>query len=317
MFWADGIADEITKRYGGDIKAGKSINIRDEWTASGRGHIGSMRGVAIHGAIHEILSERKVQNTFQYEINDFDPMDGFPPELPEEFRQYMGRQLFDIPSPDPEKGKNFAEYFANDFKSAITHSGFKLEYYLSSEMYLAGKMDGVITEALNAAATIRTIYKEVSGSVKKEGWLPIHVQCPECRKIVTTVATDFDGETVLVNCYKTTVDYTEGCGFEGRVSPFGGNSKLTWKVEWPAKWKVHGTLVEGAGKDHSTKGGSRDVANHISREVFTYEPPFDIPYEFLLVGGKKMASSKGRGATAREVGDLLPQKRFLLMLLGK
>jgi lysyl-tRNA synthetase class 1 len=73
----------------------------------------------------------------------------------------------------------------------------------------------------------------------------------------------------------------------------------------------------GAGKDHSTKGGSRDVANHISKEVFTYEPPFDVPYEFILVGGQKMSSSKGRGSSAREIADLMPTKIFRLLLLGK
>jgi lysyl-tRNA synthetase class 1 len=317
MFWADRIADEIARRFGGDLKGGKYLVIRDEKTLSGRVHVGSMRGVAIHGVVHEILDEQKVPNVFRYELNDFDPMDGFPVYLPEEFRQYMGMPLRDIPSPDPAQGKNFAEYFANDFKSAIAHAGFKPEYYWASELYLSGRMDDLIYQALSAAPAIRSIYKEVSGSTKKEGWLPLSVMCPQCKKIATTVATDFDGETVMVNCYKTTVDYTEGCGFEGRVSPFGGKAKLPWKVEWAAKWKVNGVMVEGGGKDHSTKGGSRDVANHISREVFRYEPPFDIPYEFLLVGGQKMASSKGKGSSAREIADLIPGKIFRLALLGK
>ena len=135
--------------------------------------------------------------------------------------------------------------------------------------------------------------------------------------MTTTDATDFDGETVQVNCYETKVAYTKGCGFFGRVSPFGGNAKLYWKADWPAKWKVNGVQVEGGGKDHSTKGGSRDVANHISREVFNYEPPFDIPYEFFLVGGKKMSSSKGKGSSAKEIADLLPAKIFRLALLSK
>jgi len=75
--------------------------------------------------------------------------------------------------------------------------------------------------------------------------------------------------------------------------------------------------VEGAGKDHSTKGGSRDVANHIAREVFHYEPPFDVPYEFFLVGGKKMASSRGLGSSAKEIADLVPAKILRLALIGK
>ena len=317
MFWADQISDEISKRYGGDIKGGKSLLIRDEKTVSGRVHVGSMRGVAIHGAVSEILIEHNVPNIFRYEMNDFDVMDSVPPDLPhEEFAKYLGMLLRDVPSPD-SSAKSFAEYMANDFKAAIKSVCFVPSFYWGSELYLTGNMDSVITEALLAASTIRAIYKEVSGSSKEEEWLPISVICPNCKKIATTTATDFDGDTVAMICEKNKVDFTHGCGYEDRVSPFGGNGKLLWKVEWAAKWKVNGVMVEGGGKDHSTKGGARDVANHISREVFKYEPPFDIPYEFFLVGGKKMSSSKGKGSSAREIADLLPSKIFRLALLGK
>ncbi len=317
MFWADRISEEIARRYGGDIKGGTSLLIRDEKTLSGRVHVGSMRGVAIHGAVAEALSDAKVPNIFRFELNDFDVMDSVPPSLDqEEFSKYLGMLLRDVPSPD-STAKNFAEYYANDFKSAIDHAGFAPEYYWGSELYLLGKMDGVIREALMAADTIRSIYKEVSGSTKEGDWLPLQVVCPNCKKIATTVASDFDGDTVAMICEKNKTDYTHGCGYEDRISPFGGNGKLPWKVEWAAKWKVNGVMVEGGGKDHSTKGGSRDVANHISREVFKHEPPFDIPYEFFLVGGQKMSSSKGRGNSAREVADLLPSKIFRLALLGK
>ncbi len=89
MFWADRFAGEIETKYG----KGKPVLIRDEKTPSGRVHVGSMRGVAIHGAISEVLTERGVSNVFKYEFNDMDPMDGFPEYLPEEFRQYMGKPL--------------------------------------------------------------------------------------------------------------------------------------------------------------------------------------------------------------------------------
>jgi len=40
-----------------------------------------------------------------------------------------------------------------------------------------------------------------------------------------------------------------------------------------------------------------------------------VPYEFFLVGGRKMSSSKGVGASARAMADLLPREvlRFLMM----
>lgn len=78
-----------------------------------------------------------------------------------------------------------------------------------------------------------------------------------------------------------------------------------------------GVDIEGAGNDHSTKGGSRDVATHISKEVFKYEPPLDVPYEFFLVGGSKMSSSKGQGSSAKEISDLVPAKILRLALLSK
>lgn len=305
------------RKFEEQLSEGKPIIIRDEKTVSGRVHVGSMRGVAIHGVIAEALSKRDIPHTFLYEFNDFDPMDDIPSYLPREvFEQHLGKPLKDVPWPD-DRAKSFAEYFANDFKSVILDSGFKPTFYWGSELYTSGRMDGVIREALVHSREIGAIYKKVSGGERNEKWLPIAVVCPSCGKIATTDATDFDGETVQVICREKKVDYTKGCGFEGRVSPFGGNAKLPWKPEWAAKWKVNGVMVEGAGKDHSTKGGSRDVANHISEEVFTYPVPFDVPYEFFLVGGKKMSSSKGMGSSSREIADLLPPKLFRLALLSK
>lgn len=313
MFWADRIAQEIMNRFG---PKGPML-VRDEKTVSGRVHVGSMRGVAIHGAVADALAQKGVPVTFKWEFNDFDVFDSVPPGLPHEtFEPFLGRLLSEVPSPD-SSASTFAQWVANDFQSVMQSSGYTPEIYWGSELYLSGKMDGVIKEALEHADAIIRIYKDVSGSQKKPTWLPLAVVCPQCKKIATTDASDFDGKTVLVNCYETKAPYTKGCKFEGRVNPFGGNAKLTWKVEWPAKWKVLGVQVEGGGKDHSTKGGSRDVANHIAKEVFNYEPPFDIPYEFFLVGGKKMSSSKGRGSSAKEISDLLPPKIFRLALLSK
>lgn len=312
MFWADKIAAKIKENRGNG-----PLIIRDEKTMSGRVHIGSMRGVAIHGAVGEALSELGVENEYFYEINDFDPMDGLPVYLDEsEYKEHMGKPLKDVPAPDG-KAKNYAEYFADEFFEVIKKSGYTPKYYRASELYASGKMDPYIKMALEAPEKIREIYKKVSGSDKADDWLPLNVVCEKCGKIGTTKVRSFDGEEVEYICQENAVEWAQGCGHEGKVSPFGGNAKLPWKPEWAAKWGAMNVSVEGAGKDHSTRGGSRDVANHIAREVFDIIPPFDVPYEFFLVGGKKMSSSKGAGSSSKEISDLFSQEMFRLALIGK
>ncbi len=315
MFWADKVKEEARRKFKAQSDAGEVLVVRDEKTASGRVHVGSMRGVAIHDVVSDVLTRAGTKALFSYEINDFDPMDGIPAMLTEaEWKQYLGMPLNRVPSPDG-RAKNFAEFYAAEFCEVITKAGFTPTFYRGSELYLSGKMNDVLRIALEHTADIRRIYKEVSGSQKKDDWLPVSMVCAQCGKIGTTHAYTFDGEKVSYRCIAG-AGGAEGCGYEGSDTPWNGNAKLPWKVEWPAKWKVVGVHIEGAGKDHSTRGGSRDVANHISKDVFGYEPPLDIPYEFFLVGGAKMSSSKGRGSSAKEVSDLVPQHIFRLALLG-
>jgi lysyl-tRNA synthetase class 1 len=314
MFWADRIVEDIrTTRKPRD---GKTFLIRDEKTLSGRVHVGSMRGVAIHGLVGEVLAEQGIANEYRYELNDFDPFDSIPGYLDQErFREHLGKPLYTVPS--PETGfANYAEYFGAEFINVHKKAGFYPTYYRATELYQSGSMDSFIKIALERAEEVRRILKEVSGSQKDESWLPISVTCEQCGKMMTTRAFDFNGETVEYACDKNP-DEIRSCGHRGRTSPWGGRAKLFWKVDWAAKWAVQGVDIEGAGKDHSTKGGSRDVANHIARELYGYESPFDIPYEFFLVGGKKMSSSKGRGSSAKDMADLFPAEALRLVLIGK
>ncbi|MFA5998154.1 MAG: lysine--tRNA ligase [Candidatus Paceibacterota bacterium] len=314
MLWADRIAGEIR-----DTRAprdGKTFLIRDEKTLSGRVHVGSMRGVAVHGLISEVLAEYGVANEFRFELNDFDPFDSIPGYLDvEKFREHLGKPLYAVPSPEPGF-ENYAEYFGDEFIAVHKKAGFTPSYYRATELYRSGKMDALMKTALERADDIRRILKEVSGSGKDESWLPVSVVCEKCGKMMTTRAHDFDGETVAYACDRSP-DECAPCGHTGRIAPWKGAAKLFWKVEWAAKWAAQGIDIEGGGKDHSTRGGSRDVANHIAREIFDFEPPFDMPYEFFLIGGKKMSSSKGRGSSAKDMSDLFPPQVFRLALIGK
>lgn len=315
MFWADKIADEVERRYKDKISAGEPIIVRDEKTASGRVHVGSLRSASLHAMVVDVLRSRGHNVKFYFEINDFDAMDGIPSYLDEEtYKQYMGVPLCSIPSPDPEY-ENFAELYGQEYVSVLEKIGFSAEVYRASELYKKGRMNDQIRQALESRAQIREIYKKVSNSDKPEDWYPLQVVCEKCGNLSATTITDWDGEMVTYKCSSDTIAWAEGCGYEGQVSPFDGNAKFPWKLDWPAKFVAMKVDFEGGGKDHYSKGGARQVAEVISRDIFKHTPPYGVFNEFFLIEGKKMSSSKGDGATAKGMADLLPVHILRLLLL--
>jgi lysyl-tRNA synthetase class 1 len=313
MFWADKIAKNII-----DSKKHVPYWVDDMKTPSGFSHVGSLMGPIIHSMIYRALKDAGKEVTFTFVINDFDPADDLLPELKGTHEQYLGMPLKLAPSPDP-KFKSMADLFGTDFINSIKTFGVEAKILSSWELYHEGKFDGVIKEALDNSEKIQDIYHEVSGSKKKEaGWLPFQVICENCGKLGTTKVFAWDGEKVSYTCEPNLVKWATGCGHTGKISPFGGNGKLPWKVDWAAHWKVIGITIEGAGKDHASAGGSYDIAMRICKEVFNFEDPFRLAYEFLLIGGKKMSSSKGLGLKAHDLAKILPPAvgRFLYARSG-
>ncbi|MBI2324169.1 MAG: lysine--tRNA ligase, partial [Chloroflexi bacterium] len=163
-------------------------------------------------------------------------------------------------------------------------------------------------------------YAEVANVQKDERWLPIGVICESCGRIGTTSAYDYDGTTVAYECKTDHVAWAEGCGHSGRISPFKGNAKLYWNLQWCAMWDHFAVTYEEGGKDLLTEGGSRDRANEIYREVWKQDPPLGLMHEFLNVGGKKMSTSRPEdwaklGASAHELVSIYPAEvvRFLML----
>jgi lysyl-tRNA synthetase class 1 len=305
MFWADKIA--------ADAQGYQVVN--DSKTPSGRVHVGSLRGVVIHDVIYRALKHARKPVKFLYGVDDYDALDTVPKYLEQEtFAPYLGFPICNVPSP-AEGASDYAKYFIGEFFEVFEYLGIKPETYFLRDLYRSGKLNSHIDTFLKNAHLVREVYKEVSKADRPNNWYPFQVVCENCGKIATTVTTDYNGSEVFYTCNPDATNYTKGCGHSGWVSPFNGNGKLPWKVEWVAKWDVVGVTIEMAGKDHSQKGGSRDVANAISRKVLQKQPPLHSPYEFILVNGTKMSSSKGVGSSAKEIAALLPPEllRFLML----
>lgn len=331
--WADKLAEGILSWQ--EKNAVNNLHVDDMKTPSGRVHTGALRGVILHDLVSKTLQEKtpqSVQST--YVFNDMDPMDSLPGYLPTDiYQQHMGKPLFQIPVPplelcgidlsqaseseiqDFKNAKNIGELYALDFIHAFRKLGCTQELIWSHELYQSGEMDEHIRIALDNVETFKHIYKDVADYDLPEKWYPFQVICPTCGKVGTTLVTDWDGEKVTFECQKNKVEWAEGCGTISTISPFGGTGKLLWKADWPAHWSKIGVTIEGAGKDHTSAGGSRDMANEIISRVFKTTIPFNIPYEWILIRGAKMSSSKGIGTSAREFTNLFPAEigRFLFV----
>ena len=328
--WLDKVVEGIGKwQAKHDVK---QLYVDDMKTPSGRVHTGALRGVLLHDLVAQVLRQQGFDPKNTYVFNDMDPMDGLPAYLDESvFAEHMGKPLYRIPKPDLEKcgidlsqaseseledlrqAKNFAEIYAFDFIHAFRSLGCSQEIVWSHELYESGAMDRQIRLALDSVAQMREIYQDVAKYTLPENWYPFQVICPACGKLGTTLVTDWDSQEVTFECQPNKVTWAKGCGHTGKISPFGGTGKLLWKVDWPAHWATMGVNVEGAGKDHSSAGGSRDMANAQCEQVFKITVPFNIPYEWILIRGAKMSSSKGVGTSAREFTKLFPPTvgRFL------
>lgn len=289
--------------------------VNDSKTPSGRVHVGSLRGVLIHDAIYRALRDKGAEVAYQYGIDDYDPLDGLPADAAISLRNYMGYPLCNIPAPAESKATDLADHYISEFLATFPELGVDAQVYRMRDVYRSGRFNQAIDTILNNSDVVRKIYAEVSHAARPDNWYPFQVICENCDKIGTTEVTAYDGKEVTYQCKTDLVSWAQGCGYRGRISPFNGNGKLPWKLEWAAKWHVFGITIEGAGKDHCTKGGSRDVAARCLKEIFGDTPPLNVPYEFFLVSGAKMSSSKGVGMAAREIANFLPPEilRFLIV----
>jgi len=306
MEWADELAARVS---------GPQV-VNDSKTPSGTVHVGSLRGPVILDVITRALRAAGHQTTLLYGVDDLDPMDAQALLTPDAVEREMGRPLAHIPDQVGDGHASYARHHAQVFIDTFAGLGVHPDrYYWMSDHYAAGDMDPYIRIALDRAAIVREVYQRVANVRHPDTWHPISVICPTCGRVGTTIVTKWDGEKVFFECRPDLVTWATGCGSSGWVAPFGGAAKLPWNLEWAAQWSLFGVTIEPCGKDLATAGGSRDRSDAIAREVFEREPPINVPYEFLLIGGKKMSTSKGKGVPAHLIAEVLPPEQLRLLFL--
>ena len=306
MEWADELAARVS---------GPQV-VNDSKTPSGTVHVGSLRGPVILDVISRALRASGHETTLLYGVDDLDAMDAQALLTPDAVERYMGVPLAHIPDQVEDGHASYARHHAQTFIDLFADLGIHPDrYYWMSDIYPTGAMDPYIRLALDRAHVVRDLYRRVSSVQHRDTWHPVLVICETCGKVGTTIVTKWDGERVYYECRPDLVQWAHGCGTSGWVSPFGGRAKLPWNLEWAAQWSLFGVTIEPCGKDLATAGGSRDRSDAVAREVFEREPPINVPYEFLNIGGRKMSTSKGRGAAAHRIVDAIPPEQLRTLFI--
>lgn len=292
LFWADQAAQEIAAARSQYVAA-------TGITPSGEIHIGNMREVVTADGVVRALRDLGKEVKFVYIADTYDPLRRVYPFLDtKKFEEHIGRPLSEIPCPCG-KHPSYAEHYLEPFLRSLKTLDIQVEIHRADRLYKEGRYNRNILRSLQATDQIRKILKEETGKETDDGWSPFNPICNKCRKMINAAVLGFDAK-------KEEVRYRCACGDEGSV-PMAGGGKLTWRVDWAARWEILGITVEPFGKDHASKGGSYDTGVRFSREVFQYEPPFPIVYEWIsLRGGGDMSSSKGNVLSIHEMLDVIP-----------
>jgi lysyl-tRNA synthetase class 1 len=277
--WADAVAQELLQSRSPHLL---STGI----TPSGEYHVGHLREILTAAGVYRALQDQGAEVRLNYVADTMDPLRRVYAFLdPAVYQEAVGRPLCDIPCPCG-KHPSYAEHYLEPFLDAMHTLGIELEVVRADALYRQGRLDRQILLALEHTETIKRILYEETGKAEKDDWSPYNPLCAACGRLNHTRVSGFDVTA-------GTVSYTCDCGHHA-TAPVSQAGKLTWRVDWPARWQALGVTAEPFGKDHASRGGSYDTGKRIVHEVFGYEPPYPIPYEWIALQGQgDMSSSKG------------------------
>jgi lysyl-tRNA synthetase class 1 len=293
--WYDKAAYELLER---ERKLGRKLDlIRTEsgLGASGFPHIGSLGDALRNLAIAMAVQVQGYNSELIAFSDDKDGLRKVPAGLPEELEKWVGYPVSSIPDPFGDCHGSYGSHMTSLLLDALDTAGAKYRFMSGTKVYADGVLNQEIIDILENADSIGAIIHEEIGQEKYQEVLPYFPICEGCGRIYTTHAYAYlpNEKKILYRCEGMELrgKWLDGCGYEGEIDVRSGKGKLSWKVEFAARWKALDIRFEAYGKDISD---SVRVNDRICREILNWEPPMHVQYEmFLDRGGKKISKSAG------------------------
>jgi len=273
------------------------------------GNIHNLREVLVAEAVANALRARGAEVRFIFHADTIDPLRKIAPGIPEHFEEYMGHSLSRVPDPEGCH-ESYAEHFLAPFEEALSEMEMDIEVLRSHDLYESGVYSAVTGEAIANTNELRGILQEVSGRRMPEHWSPFLPRAASGKLTGARVLEHLPGENKIV--------YVDEDGWEDAADYSKGEGKLGWRVELAARWKALGATFEPFGKDHTSRGGSTETADRMSREVFDYPVPGRYEYEWISIKGKgAMSSSKGIVLLPQDLLEIMPPNALRKLMLGR
>ncbi|MFQ6053246.1 MAG: lysine--tRNA ligase, partial [Candidatus Bathyarchaeia archaeon] len=324
--WYDKAAKELIER---ERRLGRSLDlIRTEsgLGASGFPHIGSLGDALRNYAVALAVQVQGYDSELIAFSDDKDGLRKVPAGLPDELERWLGYPVSDIPDNFGDCHNSFGAHMSSLLLEALDISGAEYTAMSGTRVYEEGVLNDEIITIMENADRCGEIILEELGQEKYVETLPYFAVCESCGRIYTTNAYRYIPEEhkALYRCEGMEVKgrWLEGCGHEGEIDVLSGRGKLSWKVEFAARWRALDIRFEAYGKDIAD---SVRVNDRICREILGYEPPMHVQYEmFLDRGGARISKSAGNVFTPQvwyrygspQSLNLLLFKRFVGAKIG-
>ena len=294
MHWADFTAQRLMERGSEQVSASGI-------TPSGEFHIGHLREILSAEMIHRACVDAGMRSKYIFIVDSMDPLRRVYDFLSPEYEEFIGCPLAFIPAPEADGspgdgGVTYAEYFLSPFLDALEQIGVRPEVVMNHETYEKGLFAEYIDIAINKRDEIRAIIQQISGRELPPDWFPYNPR-----------GSDGSMDGVTVTGYeKPYVLWRDSSGNEGKSDIRKAHGKMPWRIDWAARWAIHGITCEPAGKDHGAAGGSYDTGIPIC-SLLGGSPPDKIVYEWIqLKGMGPMSSSSGLTIGPMEALSLVP-----------
>lgn len=301
--WMDKVAKHVIERekqLGRDMSI---LRVESGLGASGIPHIGNLSDVIRAYGIQLAIQNQGYKSEHVAYVDDMDGLRKVPQGLkdPQVLELYLAHPVSRIPD-TYSCHSSYGEHVTSLLTEAMDRVGLEYRLERASVNYKNGRLLNQARAILQRSEEIGKAIKEITGQEKYEKSLPYFAICPNCGRIYTTQVLSYDTSTDSVHfkCVGVQLrgEWRKGCGYEGDMKLSEGEGKLSWKVEFAARWAALDIRYEAHGKELLT---SVKVNDWVSDNILNFPHPYHVKYELLLSkGGKKMSKSEGNLITPQQ-----------------